>query len=351
MGQVLQTTFDMVDIAAPFFDSLKSGYAEFEDWFGRKAKAKESCIIVANDAGVRSGFLYLKVEDGKVDDVNPPLPPARRVKIGTLKVDAHGTKLGERFLKKSFDYAISNKCKDIYVTVFDKHQKLIEQFERYGFSKIANKSTINGVENVMIRSLKTSGFGDDGGYPMLGVGKSNWLVSIYPKWHTRLFPDSILKTENYDIVKDISHTNSIQKVYLASMNGMQQMKAGDNVLIYRTGDGVGAAEYRLVVTSVCRLKEYKNINEFKTCDEFRAYCEPYSVFTIDELNDLYKSKKFFHVIRFTYNFALNKKITRHDLIEKFGIDRQAYAGFMKIGDNQMLSICKQGGVDEDYFVN
>lgn len=47
------------------------------------------------------GFLFLKVEDGLVGDVTPPLAPMTRIKVGTFKINAHGTKLGERFVKKS----------------------------------------------------------------------------------------------------------------------------------------------------------------------------------------------------------------------------------------------------------
>ena len=36
----------------------------------------------------------------------------------------------------------------------------------------------------------------------------------------------------------------------------------------------------------------------------------------------------------TYNVALDKRITRHDLIEKANIDREAYAGLMQMTKEQ-----------------
>jgi len=41
-------------------------------------------------------------------------------------------------------------------------------------------------------------------------------------------------TESPDIVKDVSHTNSIHKIYLTKMQGTEQLKRGDLLVIYRT---------------------------------------------------------------------------------------------------------------------
>jgi hypothetical protein len=93
MNLTLQN-FRTINLADPFFDSLKADYAEFSDWFVRKAAANDTAYVFQDDAGTIDCFLYLKIEDGVVTDTVPPLPPARRVKVGTLKINAHGTKLG-----------------------------------------------------------------------------------------------------------------------------------------------------------------------------------------------------------------------------------------------------------------
>ncbi|WP_310730564.1 hypothetical protein [Burkholderia multivorans] len=72
---------------------------EFEDWFHRKAE-NWAYVFEQDDSNLIDGFLYLKIEDDPVEDVNPQLPAKRRVKVGTFKINAHGTKLGERFIKK-----------------------------------------------------------------------------------------------------------------------------------------------------------------------------------------------------------------------------------------------------------
>lgn len=120
-------------------------------------------------------------------------------------------------------------------------------------------------------------------YPLIKLDRSSYLLSLLPIFNTRLLPDSILKNEDASIVQDISHTNSITKIYLAAMEGMQALSAGDTLVIYRTSDGKGPAEYRSVATSICVLEETKNINGFANEVEFLEYCRPHSVFSEAEL--------------------------------------------------------------------
>ena len=102
------------------------------------------------------GFLYLKIEDEAIVDTTPPFPPKPRAKLGTFKIDAHGTKLGERFIRLVFQFAMKNNLKEIYVTIFDKHVGLINLLSRYGFELKArkNQDTINGREGVYFKTLE-----------------------------------------------------------------------------------------------------------------------------------------------------------------------------------------------------
>lgn len=342
--------FREIDLSDPFFDSLKSDYAEFEHWFARKAE--DSAYVFFGDAGEIDGFLYLKMEDEAVDDVDPPLPPACRVKVGTLKINPHGTRLGERFLKKIFDHAVTRAAKEIYVTVFEKHAALVSLFQRYGFENRASKITPNGKELVLVKVMGNVGGGVLERYPLVATGgNSMYLLSLYPQWHTRLLPDSILNNEDASIVQDVSHTNSIHKVYLARMRGMENLRRGDVILIYRTNDGAGPAHYRSVATSVCVVEEYRNILSFTSRDEFIAYCAPYSVFSLNELNDFWDRRRFPHVIRFTYNFALPKRVTRGRMIEDLGFDAGSYWGFMPLTFDQFQAVISAGELDEGLVIH
>ncbi|MEQ9997954.1 MULTISPECIES: hypothetical protein [Pectobacterium] len=188
-------------------------------------------------------------------------------------------------------------------------------------------------------------------YPLIKLSGRNFLLSIYPEWHTRLFPESILNNESSSIIEDVSHTNSIHKVYLAGMRGMETLRPGDNILIYRTGDGQGAARFRSVATSVCVIEDVRNIHEFSSLIEFKNYCAPHSVFTDKELTYLYNRKHYPIIIKFTYNFALNKRIIRNDLMNITGYTDSDYWGFMQLSDPHFRAILSAGEVNESLIVN
>lgn len=313
-----------------FFDSLKESYAEFTDWFTRKAN--ESAYVFARENGVIDGFLYLKVEDGPVDDVYPPFPSARRLKVGTMKINAHGTKMGERFVKKIIDHAVSLSVDEVYVTVFDKHKGLLQLLKRYGFMQQATKTTQNGTELVLVKNVSSVYVSQYQSYPLVSLREvKSYVVAIDPRWHTRLLPDSMLSNESSDVVEDVSSANSIHKVYMAGMRGMEKLKPGDVIVIYRTGDGKGPAYFRSVATSIGVVEEYRHISTFSCKEEFFRYCSPHSVFTASELEQLWQRGNYPHVFKFTYNLAFKKKVTRQVLIEELGFPGEAqYWGFFEI---------------------
>lgn len=207
--------FNQVDLSDSFFNTLKADYTEFETWFAKKAD--NMAYVSINESNKLDGFLYLKPEKEALLDIDPPMPAKLRLKVGTFKIDAHGTRLGDRFVKKLFDHAMSEGVEEVYVTVFAKHDSLIKLLTRHGFQQAGSKTTQNGVELVLSRSMAWTGEGLLDNYPLVRMGGARKaLLSIFPIWHTRLLPDSKLITEGPDVVKDISHTNSIQKfIWLA----------------------------------------------------------------------------------------------------------------------------------------
>jgi hypothetical protein len=107
--------FKNISLADPFFDSLKNDYPEFSIWF--QNKENNDAFIFKSDIGGLDGFLYLKEDFGPVVDVEPNLVSSHRLKIGTFKINPHGTRLGERFMKRAFDTAVNKGCDALYVTV------------------------------------------------------------------------------------------------------------------------------------------------------------------------------------------------------------------------------------------
>ena len=146
--------FSDIDLTNRFFDSLKNDYPYFEAWF--KSKRDEYAFISYNENNEIDGFLYLKIENEALSDMNQQFPKKRRLKLGTFKIEAHGTKLGERFLRIIFKKAMNEKINEIYVTIYDKHQGLINLLQRYGFEKktIKKEVTKNGQEGVYFKLLE-----------------------------------------------------------------------------------------------------------------------------------------------------------------------------------------------------
>ncbi|PJT18881.1 N-acetyltransferase [Ochrobactrum sp. 30A/1000/2015] len=342
--------FSLIDLEDVFFDSLRADYKGFDNWFSSKSKEGAEAYVIRDDAGGVQGFLYLKLEDEAHSDIEPALGKAKRVKVGTLKINAHGTRLGQRFVKKMVDWAINNNATELYVTIFEKHAPLISLLERYGFANWGTKNSVNGQELVLVKNIGKVSGDLEKDYPVVDASKDVYLLSIYPKFHTKLFPDSKLATESPDIIQDTSSSNSIHKIYLCSMKGVENLKRGDVLVIYRTADG-GAAEYTAVATSLCVVEEIRSIYDFANEREFLDYALPYSVFSEAELKDLWKTKNYPKIIRFTYNVSLNKRPIRKVLIEDVGIDRNAYPGFLQMDGKKLKRIAELGKVDENIIVN
>ena len=345
--------FANIDINDSFFDSLRDRYPEFDQWFARKAALGEEAFVFYGGDGKVSDFLYLKLEIGEVSDVTPVLPPKKRLKVGTFKLLSRRTRRGERFMKKVMDRAIANDVDEIYVTIFPTEDlnKLIQAFESFGFVHVADKDHGGaGKEWVLVKDMRSLTGDVVKDYPFVKVtGTEKRLLSIRPNYHTKLFPDSILTNESYDLVQDVTPTNGIYKIYICWMRDAATLKCGDSVVIYRMGDGQGPAYYRAVATSICTVIEVKRYDDFDSLTSFLKYTQ-YSVFSETERTRWYQFKSSFIVIKMLYNVAFTKRVIRKALLEQVGISSEAYWGFCPLSDDQYTKIIELGGADERYFV-
>ena len=339
--------FADVNLSDHFFDTLKADYPEFEKWFN--SHLERDAYVLYNEAGGIQGFLHLKCENQVVEDVRPIIKADNILKVATFKIDAHGTKLGEQFIKIIMDCAISEKSDLCYVTIFPKHETLIRLVQAFGFEEYGEKGDAINPEKVFVKNMKKVTGNVNKDYPLIrGTETRKYLLSIYPKYHSVMFPDSILTTENRNIITDISHTNSIHKIYVCTMS-VDVLKYGDVIVLYRTAEDGKSAEYSAVATSICVVEEVRKQSDFGSFNEFFTYANQYSVF---DRNDLYKwyQRGGCKAIKMTYNVALKKRIVRHDLIEKIGLDRHAYWGFMHLTNAQFQEIIYTGGVSAESVI-
>ncbi|MBR2090224.1 MAG: hypothetical protein IJ905_07645 [Fibrobacter sp.] len=346
---VQKVPFGKIDLNDPFFRSLKDDYEGFDKWFLRKYDESAYITINSNNGKLLS-FLYVKKEDEteNYSDITPPLPPKKRLKVGTFKVISNGFRLGERFLKIIFDNALKNKVEEIYVTIFDRtdeQKRLIALMEKWGFVYWGKE----GDECVYVRDFNPN-FAIDNvckTYPYISKNRDAFIVPIYPDYHTELLPDSILNTESpSEFVEDSPHRNSISKVYV-SRAFEPHPKKGDLLIFYRTG-GV----YKSVITTIGIVTEIKE--NFSNKEEFVAYCRKGSVFPEKELEKMwdYRPQRPF-VVSFLYVYSFPNRINMSKLIDMgiFNGVNDAPRGFRLISKSQFERILKETASEGSFIVD
>lgn len=147
--------FSDVDLNDDFFDSLKSDYPEFCNWFQKKVNNNESALVYNDSIGV-GAFLYLKPENEPINIVSGVLPAKKRLKIGTLKLSERirSQRLGEGALGVALWYwqqlNENDNIEEIYVTAFEKHTELISLIDRFGFKCVEKMQE----ENLFLLKIK-----------------------------------------------------------------------------------------------------------------------------------------------------------------------------------------------------
>lgn len=170
-------------------------------------------------------------------------------------------------------------------------------------------------------------------------------MPIEAKYHTPLLPDSQLKTENeVDFLGNQPQKYALQKVYI-SFSYKRNMKPGDFLVLYRKGTTPGRKAYESVVSTIGIIDDVAY--DFKSKEEFLKYCENRTVFTSDELESFWRTKKdSLLVIKFIYVKSLSKRLTLSHLWDKGII--QPYNGprpFDTISDSDFDSLLKDSNTE------
>ncbi|EQD25164.1 MAG: hypothetical protein D084_Lepto4C00232G0004 [Leptospirillum sp. Group IV 'UBA BS'] len=333
-----------LDADSSFFASLREDYPGFRKWWDRISRQGREAFVVRMENELQA-ILILKIEEDPVESV-PPLPPGKKLKICTLYVQERGMKIGERFLRTAFEYAIANGIDDIYLTHFSKpDDSLVHLIEGYGFEKIEftdedlflkrfrPPQTVSLSPLLLCKKYYPSFYG--------GPQVKKFVVPIKPVYHKRLFEDYIT-TKRAPLFPQfkgsfLSEGLAIKKAYLSHAL-IRSISPGDLVFFYRSEDSQALTTLGIV----------ENIGERMTDpSEIIQMVGERSVYSRDEIEDFSRNPTL--VILFQFLFHLQPSMKYQDLIQ-FGILNGHPQSIVQIGEKSFCEIVKNGRVDERFIV-
>jgi ribosomal protein S18 acetylase RimI-like enzyme len=271
-----------------FFNSLRDGYDEFNEWFDKASQSERRVWVVGDSINPLALVIRKEEQDEIITSDNVALP-GKSLKLCTFKVSQQwrGRKIGERLLYTAFRYAIEQKIDWIYLAVFGEEQKmLISLCEEYGFVKMGLDKK-NARDFIYVKDMKQPNAEESvtnleyaiKHYPFYKKENcAKWIVPIRPRWHEQLFPD----IKDKDLFSDFpenyqASANTIKKAYLCHAK-VKKIKEGDLVYFYRSNDkktiecvGIVEKTFRSadageIIAEVSKRTVYSN----KYIDEFVA---------------------------------------------------------------------------------
>lgn len=212
-----------------FFDSLREGYPEFDDWWREKCVRQHRPCWVVYDDDELAGLIVRK--DETATDTDAVTKANKILKVCTFKVapDKRGVKLGELLLKQVLWYAQRNRYDLAYLTTYEDQAALMNLLEFYGFIRAGTND--NG-EFIYERTFSSAKLLDDPAVNAFDAARNNYPrflvtekvrgfgIPIQEDYHDTLYPD-LWKPKQPDFFVGASRAdrptrpgNTIRKVYL-----------------------------------------------------------------------------------------------------------------------------------------
>ena len=293
-----------------FFDSLKEDYNGFEIWYKKKSRDGAKAYITRDNFGNLGSFLMLKVEDETEDysQFEIPFKKGKRLKVATFKVSNTGNKIGESYIKIMINEAIKKKVDEIYVTVFEKQEALINLFLEYGFLKFTTKETQKAdlsteKELVLVKNM------NDNTYPNFSLENKNvFIVPIQQQYHEMLFPESEIITQlSFGDIQGINtYSNTIKKAYICN-SPTKRINHGDILLFY-------ASEYKKSITTVGIVDNV--FCDFSSPEELYAMAVKRTVYSLEQIKSNFSSNS--KLLLFKYYKTLDDPIS-YEVLKQKGI--------------------------------
>jgi hypothetical protein len=353
-GKFDMKPFSEIDINDTFFDSLKNDYEEFTEWFIRKSKEGRKALVFNDEYGL-GAFVAFKTENEPLVMNKRTLPATNRMKITTLCLSERyrGQRLGEGAIGLMLWEWQKLKLEEIYVTVFKKHDDLIQQLERFGFQLVGFNQR---GECIYLRSRKHIDYLDPyKSFPFINpsFSKGGYLI-VNDIYHDTLFPYSELK-HTLQTQLEIAAANGVSKVYIGNQWQRPHYNIGEPVFIYRRyTEAVGTPRYKSCVTSYCVVTGVSVAKQNgKALMSYEQLCNAIgnkSVFDRAELHEKYRSDKNLIVIQLLYyGFFGSGNNINMDWLDNNGLWSPAgsdiYPANIQLSPQQCRIILEAGGVD------
>jgi L-amino acid N-acyltransferase YncA len=269
-----------IQLQDEFFDSLREDYAGFDQWFETKARQGREAFVIFGPSNSCAGICIVKSDD---DELNLG---GKVTKVSTFKVaDRYrGSRYGELLLKALFRYAHQNGMTSLWLTVFPKHQELINLIQDFGFLQYGTHRTgelqfVKWLKPPANETLPSAldyhiAYGPPALQP---VREQTFVVPIRPEFHRGLFPD--FHDATYSVQLALPGTeaptqpygNAIRKAYLSS-SSIRRIQPGATLLFYRSQDlravtAVGVVERTLVSTNTEKIVAFVGSRTVYSMDE------------------------------------------------------------------------------------
>lgn len=227
-----------------FFNSLRIGYPEFDDWFRRKARDNRRAWIYRDDDGQLAALCIYDVQTNEpINDVETRLE-GNALKLCTFKVGekVRGRKIGELFLKAAFRFATERACEHVFThTDVEEHDYLVRLLEDFGFVQMGTYRNdivlVKAHPRIAPEALDLAPFEYARRYfPHYRHGEDiqKFIVPIQSQYHDTLLPDYHPHQGRLFGVAN-SAGNAIKLAYLCHAQ-TNSLRPGDILLFYRTVD-------------------------------------------------------------------------------------------------------------------
>ena len=272
------------ELGDAFFDSLREGYAGFDDWFRRKARENRKAWVYRDENGALGAICVYNIQTDEVVTSEGKRLHGKALKLCTFKVDqsVRGRKIGELFLKAAFRYGTESVCENIFIHAdVEKHSYLVNLLVDFGFDDIGSYEA----DRMFVKQHPVNTPDADGVsalefvrrfYPHYQCGPQvqKFLIPIQKEFHRILFPDyQALQSQLFTPLGSVG--NAIKLAYLCHA-ASNQIRPGDVLLFYRSED-------EQAVTSLGVVDEFAVLSDAAS---IAAMVSRRTVYSIKDIEDM-----------------------------------------------------------------